>query len=585
MLKTNQLRRIRHLAVLVVSGLAVSLAFNSPAIAIERHPAPSPTAEKTSRLPGDTSLTGSDDATPLGVDLKGIVIETSPDAGTSNGNGVIIRTDDPVINSPSLQSTLSSYVGKPLSKALVSSIRNDIVRHMRSNDRPLVAVIIPPQEVSSGTLTLVVIPYVVGEKSVERIPSQYQRTDEQHVLDTVRAQPGDPVSASELIEDLNWLHKNPFRKVGVIFKQGRIPGTTDLTLTLKDEKPWSAFAGYSNGGTSSTGYDRVFLGGVRELPGDSFLSYQFTASPETVYSGDRFFDFSGPRAYLSQSAAYFVPFENRHALTFTGSYVHTRSRVSSFFTRDSVVWEGKAEYAIPLPVLGPASEFIAGVEAKYQNSGLIFGGTPLTPNALEIYQGFVGLRGENEINGGRLSYQLKGVVSPGGLTARNTNTAFVAVSGNAGDRARYAYINGLFDYRLPLPSDWSTKFTFGGQVATHSLPGLEEYSVGGDGSVRGYETNELTGDNGLLLQGELHLPVFRHGPMEMPVDMFAFADFGLVHDYATGSSRSILGAGLGVNAKITRNVSASAVWGHAFRKGVSTSANSNRFHVSLVAAF
>jgi len=557
----------------------------SPAEAIERHPAPEPGGQKTSRLPGDPSLTASDDTTPLGVDLAGIVIETSAADGGSSQNGVVIKTDDPLINNPALQSTLSGYLGKPLSQALISSIRNDIVRHMRANDRPLVAVIVPPQEVTTGTLTLVVMPFVVGEKIVERIPTQHQRTEERYVLDQVRTDTGDEVVASALIEDLNWLNRNPFRDVGVIFEQGRLPGTTDLTLTLRDDKPWSAFAGYSNGGTRATGYDRLYAGGVRELPGDTLISYQFTASPETLYSDGGVFNFDGSRAYMSHSAGLFVPFETRHVLSLTGNYVRTRAQLTAPFVQDTESWEGRAEYAIPVSAMGPAAEMFFGGEAKYQKSVLVFSGTPLGPNEIEIYQGVLGLRGYHASNGHRISYQVKAVASPGGLTSGNSDAAFAAFSGNAGDQSRYAYLNGLVDYRLPLPKDWSAQFSAGGQLASGSLPGLEKYSVGGDGSVRGYQTDELNGDHGVLLQGELHLPVFRHGPEELPVDIFAFADYGATYNFKSGSTQSIFGAGLGLSVKLTSKLSASAAWGHAVKAGVTTAADSDRFHFSLLATF
>ncbi|MGJ8571402.1 MAG: ShlB/FhaC/HecB family hemolysin secretion/activation protein [Hoeflea sp.] len=584
MLHRDEFRR-RLVRYFLTGSILAPLALMSPAGAIERHPAPEPVGSKTSRLPGDGPLADGGDTAPLGVNLKGIVIETSTGASGSSASGVVVNSDNPLLNSSEFKAELARYVGKPLSQALISSIRNDIVRYMRANDRPLIAVIVPPQEVTTGTLTLVVMPFVVGEKTVERIPTEHERTDEQYVLDNVRTGPGDDVVASELIEDLNWLNKNPFRNVGVIFKQGRLTGTTDLTLTLKDDKPWSAFAGYSNGGTKATGYNRLFAGGVRELPNDALVSYQFTASPEAIYSDGALFSFNGERAYMSHSAGYFVPLANRHTLSVTGSYVRTRARLTTPFVQDTAVWEGKAEYAVPVSAMGPASEVFFGIEAKHQNSGLVFSGTPLGANEIEIYQGILGLRGYTASNGHQLSYQVQGVVSPGGLTSGNSDAAFAMASGNAGDKSRYAYLNGILDYRLPLPAEWNAQFSVGGQLASGSLPGLAKYSVGGDSSVRGYETNELNGDNGLLLQGEVHLPVLRHSPEELPIQIFAFADYGLIHNYASSSTSSIFGAGVGVSVKVTRNLSASAAWGHAFMAGATTGANSDRFHVGLLATF
>lgn len=575
----------RGLSYLLAASVVTSFALSSPAGAIERHPAPEPVGSKTIKLPGDSSLVNDEDTTPFGVNLNGIVIETSAGAVGSSTTGVVVRSDNPLLNTIEFKSELAGFVGKPLSQALISSIRNDIVRYMRANDRPLIAVIVPPQEVTTGTLTLVVMPFVVGEKTVERIPTSHQRTGEQYVLDNVRTTSGDEVVASELIEDLNWLNRNPFRNVGVIFKQGRLTGTTDLTLTLKDGKPWSAFAGYSNGGTRSTGYDRLYAGGIRELPNQSLLSYQFTASPEAIYSGGELFSLSGERAYMAHSAGYFLPFANRHTLSVTGSYIRTRAKMTPPFVQDTTAWEGKAEYAIPVSALGPVAEIYFGTEVKHQKSGLVFAGTPLGPNTIEIYQAHLGLRGETEANGHRFSYQLKGVLSPGGLTSANSDAAFALASGNAGDEAQYAYLNGDADYYLPLPENWSARITAGGQVASGSLPGLEKYSIGGEDSLRGYETNELTGDNGLMLQGELHLPLINPGSSTLALDVFAFADYGTVYNYVSGTSLSAFAAGLGLNAKVTENLSVSAVWGRAFKAGITTAVDSDRFHAKLLATF
>jgi hemolysin activation/secretion protein len=91
-----------------------------------------------------------------------------------------------------------------------------------------------------------------------------------------------------------------------------------------------------------------------------------------------------------------------------------------------------------------------------------------------------------------------------------------------------------------------------GQVATQPLVSIEQFGIGGLGSVRGYQEGELYGDNGWYVQTELRAPVLR--PKEMfegkPVDLgltlSAFTDFGEIFliDPQTRESRSDLwGAG------------------------------------------
>ncbi|WP_417418863.1 hypothetical protein [Hoeflea sp.] len=40
-----------------------------------------------------------------------------------------------------------------------------------------------------------------------------------------------------------------------------------------------------------------------------------------------------------------------------------------------------------------------------------------------------------------------------------------------------------------------------------------------------------------------------------------------------------------MRAKLTRSLSASAAWGHAFKAGATTRGDSDRFHASLLATF
>ncbi len=554
------------------------------ALAVERHPAPVFLSKKTSRVGDGGILTGSEDDTSLGVDLSGIVVgENEAIAGSAEQRGVNVVSDNATIDSDRLRAKLAAYIGRPISAKLIGEIRTEIVKHMRANNRPLVAVIVPPQEITGGTLRLVVMPFRVGSKKVERIHTEYDRTDEAEVLDAVRLSHGDEVAADKLTEDLNWLNRSPFRKVGLVFEQGRMAGETDLTLNLTDERPWRIYGGYSNGGTKATGYHRLFAGYVRELSWDALFSYQHTVSPTTLFSNGRLYNFTGDKAYASHAVSYSRYFANRGRLTVNGSYVRTRADLTNPFVQDSRIWEGSVEYARPASPFGPAAEYFFTAEAKRQLSELEFSNVGLGVNGLQIYQIVAGLRGQNAWGGHTLDYFVKGVFSPGRLTSENSDAAFAKVSGNAGDKARYAYVNARADYGLALPADFHANFTAAGQYASSSLPGLEKFAIGGTGTVRGYDTNEATGDHGLLLQAELHLPTWKKD--ETAVDLFAFTDFGRVYNFSSDSWTTLASAGLGVNSKLTENASLSLIWGHAFKTGSVTSAGSNHFHLNFTATY
>jgi hemolysin activation/secretion protein len=86
------------------------------------------------------------------------------------------------------------------------------------------------------------------------------------------------------------------------------------------------------------------------------------------------------------------------------------------------------------------------------------------------------------------------------------------------------------------------------QVANKSLLPLEQISVGGRYSVRGYRENTLVRDNGFIGSLESRIPVIRNKPFADFLEFCQFADFGTAwnKDLPTPRPRSIGSVGLGL---------------------------------------
>jgi hemolysin activation/secretion protein len=86
------------------------------------------------------------------------------------------------------------------------------------------------------------------------------------------------------------------------------------------------------------------------------------------------------------------------------------------------------------------------------------------------------------------------------------------------------------------------------QVANKSLLPLEQISVGGRYSVRGYRENTLVRDNGFIGSLESRIPVIRNKPFADFLEFCQFADFGTAwnKDLPTPKPRSIGSVGLGL---------------------------------------
>jgi hemolysin activation/secretion protein len=86
------------------------------------------------------------------------------------------------------------------------------------------------------------------------------------------------------------------------------------------------------------------------------------------------------------------------------------------------------------------------------------------------------------------------------------------------------------------------------QLTNKSLIPLEQISVGGRYSVRGYPENTLVRDNGLIASLESRIPVIRNRPLADFLEFCQFADFGTAwnKDLPTPEPRSISSVGLGL---------------------------------------
>ncbi|MCY6379421.1 ShlB/FhaC/HecB family hemolysin secretion/activation protein [Hoeflea prorocentri] len=581
----------RIFGTVLTSAAFVFAATVQPAIAqpVEQYPAPVLKGERISSLPGHTEAEQEVDDTPLGVDLSGVLIVSDRNAlvPVTAVKGVKVESDRAVLNDPALRKRLQPFIGRPLSLRLVAQIRDSVTAYVRKKGRPLVAVIAPPQEITAGALQLLVIPYRLGERHVERIATGHEMTPQDKLLERVRLRPGDEVDTDGLLSDVNWLLRNPFRSIGVVFEPGEAVDTTDMTLRLTESKPWRIFAGTANSGTEETYRSRVFAGFVAANPiaFDHRIAYQITAAPKTLYSQGELFNFDGDKAYLAHSASYYLPLDWRHILTFDASYVRTRSDLGLFFDEESKTWQARFDYAVPMLRLNGQPDLFAGFEFKRQKSDLLFLGDSVSSSNIDIAQFVIGARGRTNTAQNTTRYDLDVYLSPGGLSNDNTDAVFAAVTGDPQASARYVYANVVLEHRQVLPRDFALNFNFGGQLSNTLLPQTERFGIGGIGSVRGFETNELSGDNGFYAQGEIRLPSVDDPYLPLRFSPFAFFDTGSVGSWNGGTTGTIASTGLGMDIDFTDRFHASLNAAFALTSGSDTAAGDAWIHFNLTSSY
>jgi len=119
----------------------------------------------------------------------------------------------------------------------------------------------------------------------------------------------------------------------------------------------------------------------------------------------------------------------------------------------------------------------------------------------------------------------------------------------AGSSADFAAVQIAWGHARPVLGDWRLNLSADVQLATGALPSGEQYSLGGNGTVRGYHDFEQSGDDGWSARAELVSPVWLN-VAGLRATALVFVDRGFVHlinPQLTQVSRTHMGShGLGL---------------------------------------
>jgi hemolysin activation/secretion protein len=142
-----------------------------------------------------------------------------------------------------------------------------------------------------------------------------------------------------------------------------------------------------------------------------------------------------------------------------------------------------------------------------------------------------------------------------------------------------------------LQAQWAKRFSplniqtiirADGQLAFDYLLAMEQFSIGGAYTVRGYRENQFVRDNGVLASFETRLPVY-HTTKQQFFTM-VFADYGNAWNYKDkDNAEEISSVGFGLRWSYTDWVSAQVYWAHQLReiKYDSDAWQDDGFHVAV----
>ncbi|HLX22725.1 MAG TPA: ShlB/FhaC/HecB family hemolysin secretion/activation protein [Usitatibacter sp.] len=437
-------------------------------------------------------------------------------------------------------------------QAAVDALQAAYVKHGFT----LVRVTLPEQELDAGVVRFQVIEKRIGRVVVEGNTFH----DEANIRRSLPALvEGTAPNLSKISASLAQANENPSKRTTLELKDGARDSEVDAKLAIADEKTWSLALNVDNTGLPETG--RTMMTGVYQnanITGrDDVLSLQYTTTAEK------------PGDVHVYGAGYHLP------LYSLGDSIDAYAVYSDVDSGTVLVGilpllvSGKgtvagARFNHSFGNLGPVESMAnVGFEEKAYKNDVSSDGTPLgsdiTVRPLSL--GYVGTWKAGDSTTAftlTLSRNL-----PGG----DHGSAEDFERARAGANPDYLLARYGFAYTRVLPLDWQFRFAGAGQYSSDALVPGEQFGAGGMGSVRGFETRQVTGDKGISGSVELYTPNLC-GALHASTFCRALVFYDGAHvarnDALPGelSSLSIGSVGAGLRASLGRYVTAQLDFGH-----------------------
>lgn len=476
------------------------------------------------------------------------------------------------------------YLGKDITSETIAELKRAIIKYYKRQRHPVVIVQLPQQDVTDKVLQLVVIEGRISQVKIEG----NKWFSSEKLSSYLRLQPNEQIDEDQLMQDLNFINRNPFRRVDVLYAPGEEPGMTEIRLLTNDHWPWRFYVGGENTGVQATGRQRwiagVNWGNAWGL--DHILSYQYSASS----------DFHKFQAHTAQ---YQIPLSWKHVLNFYGGYSQVRARLPFPGMKNngnSVQVSGR--YMAPLrPFKTWIHEVYGGLDWKRTNNTVEFGGiaTPIVAQNANVFQLMAGYAGNLDMSTVRLSMDFEIFYSPFHFLPNQNQTDYDHLTPFAKVQYIYGKTSWAFLFRMPL--DFSFSLIARGQYSSSNLLPTEQFGIGGYSTVRGYEERQLNFEQAALVSGELRSPTIavikRYVPKVTDALQFlAFLDWGwgAHHTYIPNAAQGtnvnyLLGTGVGVRYAIDQYLSSRLDWGYQIHQESAFGGGTNLFHFAVIGSY
>jgi len=517
--------------------------------------AAAPPPNLTQQRPGDTQLelpAFEPETAPPALQLPPVPAPP-PDAGLSRQAQVFVREfrleGNTVFSAAQLAELTAPYTGRAISTGELQELRYRLTLFYIDHGYINSGAIIPDQQVTDGIVTLRIIEGTLNDIAV----SGTQRLRPDYISNRVAPGAGPPLNISRLGEQLQILEQNPrIERLNAVLEPGAQPGESRLSVQVREAKPYELWLDAGNTQSPAVGASGAGLRGVhRNLSGrgDTLELALF-----------------GTEGLREWSTGYTLPV----TATDTTLGIHWHSIDSEiieepFNVLDLTSDETTLGLLLQHPLRHTLNETVTlglGLDVRRSQTQLL--GSPFTLPGTD--------QGESRLSVLRLSQEWlrrgrNQVFAARSLLSTGIDAFDATVNGEPGDGEFVAWL-GQFQWARRLSRrDIQLVFRADAQAASGPLPSMEQFTVGGAQTVRGYRKNRLVADTGFVASLEARVPFYTSTSGELRLQVVPFADYGYASNRSGGQPprHDIASAGLGLLGNWRERVEFSLYYGHAFQ--------------------
>ncbi|MFW6358591.1 MAG: ShlB/FhaC/HecB family hemolysin secretion/activation protein [Chroococcales cyanobacterium] len=492
-----------------------------------------PPSEQLSPSPSEIPLP--DTETPL----------LTPDA-TVRVNAVNV-VGSTVFSEDDFAEVISFLIGKEATFEDLLAIRSAITNLYTSQGYTTSGAFLPPQDVSNGVITVQVIEGELEEIEIEGLI----RLNESYVRSRLALAGKAPVNINQLEESLQLLQLNPlFERVQAELKAGTSPGKSILILSLTEAPAFSAAYLVEN-------RDSPSVGSVRH---NAILTHQ-----NLLGWGDNLsFQAGFTEGVDSYNINYEIPVNPRNGIVeFRYSKNDQVVIEEPFNPLDLVSHSENISLGFRQPLIyTPTQEFTLGLSATLRESQtFLFEDIPFSFSLGPE-------NGESRVTVLRLSQDwtqrsLNRVVAVRSQFNVGIDAFNATINEDAPDGRFFSWI-GQFQWVQALNEQGVVAISrLTTQLTPDSLLPLEQFSIGGIDTVRGYRQNQRVADNGIVGSVEVRFPIVNKPDGVGLVQVAPFFDVGTVwnNESEVTSPNTLVSTGVGLRWQINPGFEARLDWG------------------------